>query len=380
MAAPSRPANRLNAQKSTGLRPGRQAKASVNATRHGLRSNQIVLPGEDAASFDQMADRHLDGRLEAADRRPPPRRAGRGHARDFLVLLLSVELRSPGRPRPRRRPRPRPRRCIAARMLPSSCCSKDPPGRGVPPSGLPRGGQACSAWNELSRRRRPTIGPTSGHVHCCLVNLLGYGGEADSATRRGGHGLVAAGRVERFRATAFAADAPADEDEVAWPPSSRGSSPQVSEPSYLAETFVAPEAFERGWRRRRAGRLGGRAGVAALKPRVSTAATSGRHAQPAHQAHPDRDRPGRRRRRGRIARKSFPQKRLSHPRPKSRTKPPRPLREAAPAGAEQSHREVAEAVPCAAGAERATASAPTNAEAVPATVTRYPWDWACRPR
>jgi hypothetical protein len=47
--------NRANARKSTGpkSRDGKQ-KVAMNALKHGLRSAQVVLPGEDAAAFDGM--------------------------------------------------------------------------------------------------------------------------------------------------------------------------------------------------------------------------------------------------------------------------------------------------------------------------------------
>ncbi len=56
-----RQANRQNAQKSTGPKSklGKQ-KVALNALKHGLRSAQIVLPGEDAAAFDGMLATWMD--------------------------------------------------------------------------------------------------------------------------------------------------------------------------------------------------------------------------------------------------------------------------------------------------------------------------------
>ena len=46
-------ANRVNAQRSTGPRTAAgKATASANALRHGLRSERVVLPGEDPRAFD----------------------------------------------------------------------------------------------------------------------------------------------------------------------------------------------------------------------------------------------------------------------------------------------------------------------------------------
>lgn len=56
MASPAQIlANRDNAQSSTGpkSRDGKQV-SSRNATRHGLAGTQIVMPGEDAAAYEQL--------------------------------------------------------------------------------------------------------------------------------------------------------------------------------------------------------------------------------------------------------------------------------------------------------------------------------------
>ena len=56
MASPAQIlANRENAQRSTGpkTQEGKQA-ASRNATRHGLTGTQIVMPGEDAAAYEDL--------------------------------------------------------------------------------------------------------------------------------------------------------------------------------------------------------------------------------------------------------------------------------------------------------------------------------------
>ena len=48
-------ANRQNAQKSTGPRSATgKARSGWNATTHGLAAKQALLPGEDAAEFDQF--------------------------------------------------------------------------------------------------------------------------------------------------------------------------------------------------------------------------------------------------------------------------------------------------------------------------------------
>src|SRR3981081_615943 len=51
-----RRASRLNAEKSTGARtPQGKAASSLNAVRHGLCSQQAVLPGEDAEALDDLS-------------------------------------------------------------------------------------------------------------------------------------------------------------------------------------------------------------------------------------------------------------------------------------------------------------------------------------
>ena len=56
MASPAQIlANRQNAQSSSGPKtPEGKKAASRNATRHGLTSKQIVIPGEDAAAYEQL--------------------------------------------------------------------------------------------------------------------------------------------------------------------------------------------------------------------------------------------------------------------------------------------------------------------------------------
>jgi hypothetical protein len=56
MASPAQIlANRQNAQSSSGPKtPEGKTTASRNATRHGLTSKQIVIPGEDAAAYEQL--------------------------------------------------------------------------------------------------------------------------------------------------------------------------------------------------------------------------------------------------------------------------------------------------------------------------------------
>src|SRR5688500_17294474 len=54
-------ANYANAQKSTGPRSveGKQ-RSSANRLRHGLTSAQVILPGEDAAEYDDLRQDLLD--------------------------------------------------------------------------------------------------------------------------------------------------------------------------------------------------------------------------------------------------------------------------------------------------------------------------------
>jgi hypothetical protein len=56
MASPAQIlANRHNAKSSSGPKtPEGRIASSRNATRHGLTSTQIVIPGEDAAAYEQL--------------------------------------------------------------------------------------------------------------------------------------------------------------------------------------------------------------------------------------------------------------------------------------------------------------------------------------
>ena len=51
-------ANRLNAQKSTGPKTDQgKAVSKYNALRHGLLSQEVVLPGEDESAFDELYEK-----------------------------------------------------------------------------------------------------------------------------------------------------------------------------------------------------------------------------------------------------------------------------------------------------------------------------------
>src|SRR5260370_6866478 len=54
-------ANRLNSQKSTGPRtPEGKARSKMNALKHGLTAEQIVLPNEDPEEYDALCQQWLD--------------------------------------------------------------------------------------------------------------------------------------------------------------------------------------------------------------------------------------------------------------------------------------------------------------------------------
>ena len=51
-------ANRRNALKSTGPKtPEGKSLARLNATKHGLHSQEVLLPGEDEAALKELAER-----------------------------------------------------------------------------------------------------------------------------------------------------------------------------------------------------------------------------------------------------------------------------------------------------------------------------------
>jgi hypothetical protein len=80
MATPAQiAANGRNAKKSTGpISPEGKARSSKNATKHGLRSQEIVLPGEDPAAFEESLAAWID------DWQPPTQ------ARRVLVELCAA--------------------------------------------------------------------------------------------------------------------------------------------------------------------------------------------------------------------------------------------------------------------------------------------------
>ena len=241
-------ANRQNAQKSTGpkSRDGK-AKVALNATRHGLRSQQIVLPGEDAAAFDQMISSWMDDWKPPTDARRLLVEQAVAHAWR-LRRCLKVErdhLIDRGRAAVRAHDRAAASRVEAAvELLPED------PAKALEALLAEREGAVAvlGLWRELAEAATADDWSDLGAHHCRLVNLLGYGGEADSATLGGP--VMASWRLVEWNEpepTAFAADAPADEDEAdALAAELSGFiAAQVAElGSYLAETFVAPEVFE----------------------------------------------------------------------------------------------------------------------------------------
>src|SRR6266446_7611306 len=59
-------ANRLNALKSTGPKtPEGKARSKMNALKHGLTAEQIVLPDEDPQEYDALCQRWLDAYPDA---------------------------------------------------------------------------------------------------------------------------------------------------------------------------------------------------------------------------------------------------------------------------------------------------------------------------
>ena len=56
-----RDANRRNALKSTGPKTAKgKAQAKMNALKHGLTAEEIVIPGEDGKKFDALLEMLVD--------------------------------------------------------------------------------------------------------------------------------------------------------------------------------------------------------------------------------------------------------------------------------------------------------------------------------
>jgi hypothetical protein len=107
-------ANRLNAQESTGPRTAEgKAAVALNAVKHGLRAQAVVLPGEEPDEYEQYRERMLEDlqpqdlqEMEQAERIVDLawrlRRAGRYHSAVFDALYeqqaatLAAEAGEPG--------------------------------------------------------------------------------------------------------------------------------------------------------------------------------------------------------------------------------------------------------------------------------------------
>ena len=173
-------ANRENALNSTGPRSKdgkakvapqlRQARPPLGPDRPAGRGCRRLRPD----------GRHLDGRLEAADRRPPrPGRAGRG-PRLAAPTLPEARARPPGRARPRgppRAPRPDPRRGGRGRRP-----LKARPGWAL--ARLVRETEGlqflAGAWSELAGSATAEGWRSLDDHHMRLMNLMGLGDDDEA--------------------------------------------------------------------------------------------------------------------------------------------------------------------------------------------------------
>ena len=178
-------ANRRNAQKSTGpkSRPGKD-KTRFNGLKHGLRAEQVVLPGEDPAEFaaelkgwsdDWNPQSHTRAVLCRARRRrlvatPPIRpRRGRPAPRARRGRCRAVRRRAPRGDRRRRRPvRDRPAR-------PSARLRSDV-------DGVDR---LIAWWDVLDATLEEGPAAWDFGSHARLMVLLGHLPDADPAGRLG---------------------------------------------------------------------------------------------------------------------------------------------------------------------------------------------------
>src|ERR1035437_2498530 len=122
MATPTQiTANRANAQNSTGPRSVEGKSVSrFNALKHGIDAASIVIPVEDPADYDDLADHYLqEFRPQILPRRchaprrlaegPPPARRGRSLPhRPRRIARNLPRRRTPRRVSHRQPPRPRP--------------------------------------------------------------------------------------------------------------------------------------------------------------------------------------------------------------------------------------------------------------------------------
>lgn len=239
-------ANRDNALKSTGPKsaPGK-ARVAMNALKHGLRAETLVLPGEDAAAFDAMRDAWM------ADWQPPT------DARRVLVeqavahawrlrRCLKVErdhLIDRGEKAVARH-----RRRAAARACADAGRLRDDPDAALAALLATREGaeEVLEMWRVLADAATFDAWDADATHHRRLLNLLAQPGDAD-AEAIGGAVYTSwrlAVRNDRKLHRRFASDRPADDAEAERLAAAlRGYlAEQVAEVErYIATRFPSPE-------------------------------------------------------------------------------------------------------------------------------------------
>ena len=210
-----RQANRQNAQKSTGPKSkDGKAEVALNAVTHGLRSQQIVLPGEDAAAFDQMVASWMDDWKPPTDARRLLVEQAVAHAWR-LRRCLKVErdhLIDRGRAAVRAYERSAAARAKAAiELLP-----RDPAAALEALLAEREGAVAVlGLWDELAEAATADGWHDGDDHHVRLLNLLGRDGDADAQELGGAvYGSWCLIEWNEPEPTEYADDRPADRAEA----------------------------------------------------------------------------------------------------------------------------------------------------------------------
>ena len=299
-------ANRKNAQKSTGPK-SREGKARValNAVKHGLRAEHLVLPGEDAAAFDAMLASWMDDWGPPTDARRVLVEQAVAHAWRLRRCLKAERLHLMERARAevsRRRGEAEARARHAVADL-----GHDPASALEDLLASRAGAEAVlGLWRELADVAGDESWDDAEEHHHALLRLLGL--DPDEVDPESLQGAADASRwlvewnemrrptspFQRPRPTRRARPRPRGCPRCSrrsWPSGSprwSGTSPTTSRP---IEPRPRPRPSWRWPRRRRRWTTRTRAGRSCVRgparPRVP------RHAQPARQADPDRRRPRR---------------------------------------------------------------------------------------
>ena len=209
--------NLANAARSTGPKSklGKQ-KVAPNSLKHGLRSAQVVLPGEDAAAFDAMDATWMDDWQPPTDARRVLVEQAVAHAWRLrrCLKLERDHLVDRGRAAARAH-----EQSAAARMRAAVALLPKDPAAALATLCREREGvvMLIGLWEELAGAAdSPATWRDMAAHHTRLLNLLGYDDSNGDAEVLGGAVLASWCLIEgnEPEPTAYAAYAPADEAEA----------------------------------------------------------------------------------------------------------------------------------------------------------------------